>query len=136
MIASAGSRDYAGPGFRPMRARASAAGERRVRPDAADFCLYAGPVFRLYESPQLACACGPDRGLWRPNTRVVCPVQETTWTVTVRVRGRSSKSISTICCQVPSASVPSTSGIVSEGPISAARWWACELVSWLRRLCS
>ena len=52
------------------------------------------------------------------------------------VRGRSSKSSSTICCQVPSASRPSTIGIVSEGPISAARRWAWALVSWLRRLCS
>ena len=43
---------------------------------------------------------------------------DSTWTVTVRRRGRSSKSISTTCCQVPSASRPSTTGIVSEGPIS------------------
>ena len=49
------------------------------------------------------------------------PSYETTCTVTVRVRGRSSKSISTTCCQVPSARWPSTSGIVSEGPITAAR---------------
>ena len=46
---------------------------------------------------------------------------DTTWTVTVRRRGRSSKSISTTCCQVPSASRPSTIGIVSDGPITAAR---------------
>jgi hypothetical protein len=59
-----------------------------------------------------------------------------TLTVTVRCRGRSSKSSSTSCCQVPSARRPSISGIVSEGPISAARRCACALVSWFRRLCS
>jgi hypothetical protein len=52
-----------------------------------------------------------------------------TWTVTTRLRGRSSKSIRTICCQVPSASSPPTTGIVSEGPMIAARMWAWELVS-------
>ena len=31
---------------------------------------------------------------------------------------------------------PSTIGIVSEGPMTAARRWAWEFVSWLRRLCS
>jgi hypothetical protein len=44
-----------------------------------------------------------------------------TWTVTERVRGLSSKSITTICCQVPSTSAPSTIGMLSDGPISAAR---------------
>jgi hypothetical protein len=73
--------------------------------------------------------------------RSVCPellaeAYDTTWTVTVRVRGRSSKSISTTCCQVPSMRRPSTSGIVSDGPISAARKWAWAFVSWFRRLCS
>ena len=53
--------------------------------------------------------------------------QDRTWTVTVRERGRSSKSISTTCCQVPSASRPSTTGIVSDGPITAARRCAWEL---------
>jgi hypothetical protein len=57
-------------------------------------------------------------------------------TVTVRCRGRSSKSIRTTCCQVPSARRPSTSGIVSDGPITAARRCAWALVSWFRRLCS
>jgi hypothetical protein len=47
--------------------------------------------------------------------------QLTTWTATVRSRGRSSKSIRTICCHVPSARRPSTSGIDSEGPMIAAR---------------
>jgi hypothetical protein len=55
--------------------------------------------------------------------------QDTTWTVIVRSRARSSKSISTICCQVPSVRRPSITGIVSDGPTSAARRWACELVS-------
>jgi hypothetical protein len=66
----------------------------------------------------------------------VRPDQDRTWTLTVRSRARSSKSISTICCQVPSASRASITGIVSDGPISAARRWAWELVSWLSRLCS
>jgi hypothetical protein len=59
-----------------------------------------------------------------------------TCTVTVRRRGRSSKSIRTTCCQVPSWRWPSTIGIVSEGPMTAALRWAWEFVSWLRRLCS
>jgi hypothetical protein len=63
-------------------------------------------------------------------------VYEITWTVTVRLRGRSSKSISTTCCHVPSTSRPSRSGIDSDGPISAARRCAWAFVSWLRRLCS
>ena len=33
-------------------------------------------------------------------------------------------------------SCPSTIGIVSDGPMTAARRWAWEFVSWLRRLCS
>ena len=69
----------------------------------------------------------------RPRLR---PLYDSTWTVTTRLRGRSSKSIRTSCCQVPSASSPSTTGIVSDGPMIAARRWAWELVSWLRRLCS
>ena len=48
---------------------------------------------------------------------------------TRRSRGRSSKSTSTSCCQVPVTSRPSRSGTVSEGPTIAARMWACELVS-------
>jgi hypothetical protein len=55
--------------------------------------------------------------------------QNTTWTETVRSRGRSSKSISTICCQVPRLRRPSVRGKDSEGPIRAARWWAWELES-------
>jgi hypothetical protein len=74
---------------------------------------------------------GPDRSL-RGQGRIA---QLTTCTVTVRLRGRSSKSSSTSCCQVPSESWPSRTGIVSEGPIRAARRWAWALVSWLRRLC-
>jgi hypothetical protein len=61
---------------------------------------------------------------------------ETICTVTVRVRGRSSKSIRTICCQVPRASEPSRRGTVTDGPITAARRWAWALESWLRRLWS
>jgi hypothetical protein len=82
-----------------------------------------------------------------PATTLVAPAEpcppgsgradyETIWTVTVRRRGRSSKSIRTICCHVPRARAPSTSGIVSEGPIRAARRWAWEFVSWLSRLWS
>jgi len=60
---------------------------------------------------------------------------ETTWTVTTRWRGRSSKSISTTCCQVPSPRRPSSNGIVSDGPIRAARRCAWAFESWLRMLC-
>jgi hypothetical protein len=59
-----------------------------------------------------------------------------TWTVTVRVRGRSSKSISTTCCQVPSANSPPMIGTATDGPMIAARMWAWALSSWLSRLCS
>ncbi len=62
--------------------------------------------------------------------------QPLTWTTTVRSRARSSKSSRTSCCQVPSASRPSRTGTVSDGPITEARWCACEFESWLRRLCS
>jgi hypothetical protein len=80
------------------------------------------------------CSIAPARGSRRP--RCLDRRQDRTCTVTVRVRGRSSKSISTSCCQVPSASRPSTSGTVSDGPITAARRCAWAFVSWLRRLCS
>jgi hypothetical protein len=56
--------------------------------------------------------------------------------MTVRSRGRSSKSTSTIACQVPSSSLPASTGIVSDGPTIAARMCACEFVSWFSRLCS
>ena len=62
--------------------------------------------------------------------------QVRTWTMTVRSRGRSSKSTRTSCCQVPRMRRPSSTGSVSDGPITEARWWACELLSWLSRLCS
>ena len=55
--------------------------------------------------------------------------QDRTSTSTVRSRGRSSKSSSTICCQVPSARRPPITGIDSDGPITAARRCACALVS-------
>ena len=58
--------------------------------------------------------------LLRPHDGVADPY-DSTWTVTFRRRGRSSKSISTTCCQIPSASAPSRSGIVFDGPITAAR---------------
>ena len=50
-------------------------------------------------------------------------------TSTVRSRGRSSKSNSTICCQVPSPRRPPITGIDTDGPITAARRCACALVS-------
>jgi hypothetical protein len=78
-----------------------------------------------------AAPTSPHRQLLWPR-----PDQDRTVTVTVRCRGRLSKSTSTSCCQVPSARRPSISGIVSEGPISAARRCACALVSWFRRLCA
>jgi hypothetical protein len=84
-------------------------------------------------------------GMWKPSLVGVLPPAssrprttgratagapyETSWTVTVRCRGRSSKSSRTTCCQVPSASLPSTTGIVSEGPITAALRCAWALVS-------
>jgi hypothetical protein len=57
-----------------------------------------------------------------------------TCTWTSRRRGRSSKSISTSCCQVPSTSRPPTSGTLSDGPTNDARRCACALSSWLRTL--
>jgi len=70
----------------------------------------------------------------RPWGALVRVDQDRTWTTIVRSRGRSSKSMRTTCCQVPRASRPSTIGIVSDGPITAARRWAWELESWLSRL--
>jgi hypothetical protein len=60
---------------------------------------------------------------------------DSTDTATTRSRGRSSKSIKTTCCHVPSPSSPRTTGTDSDGPITAARRCACALVSWLRTLC-
>src|SRR5262249_29858012 len=56
-------------------------------------------------------------------------------TTTSRLRGRLSKSINTICCQVPSSNRPSLNGTVSEHPSSAARTceWplpSCQVSSW------
>ena len=62
--------------------------------------------------------------------------QPRTWTTTVLSRGRSSKSTRTTCCQVPRARRPPLTGTVWAAPTSDARWCACELVSWLSRLCS
>ena len=80
--------------------------------------------------------CGPGRRTPQNRTCTLPRPQDRTWTVTVRRRGRSSKSIRTTCCQVPSWRRPSTIGTVSDGPMTAARRWAWEFVSWLRRLCS
>ena len=68
---------------------------------------------RLHGSPDTArcrvvsigppgCASASDRGLRRSNRGIGRRGQDRTCTITVRVRGRSSKSIRTICCQVPS----------------------------------
>ena len=90
---------------------------------------------RIRAQARLSAGSGPGRagglGPVEPaGSRRSSPTSyETIWTVTVRLRGRSSKSIRTTCCQVPSASSPSTSGIVSDGPITAARRWAWALVS-------
>ena len=81
-----------------------------------------------------SAACGAGRAGARQGRRRAG--QDSRCTTTSRLRGRSSKSISTICCQVPSTSAPSTTGTLSDGPISAARRWACAFVSALRRLCS
>ena len=51
------------------------------------------------------------------------PHSPITCTTSCRWRGRTSKSTKTTCCQVPSVSLPSTKGTVSEGPSSAARTW-------------
>ena len=57
------------------------------------------------------------------------PHSPITCTTSCRWRGRTSKSTKTTCCQVPSVSLPSTNGTVSEGPSSAARTWECPLPS-------
>ena len=100
------------------------------------------PKSRAVEGPRFRPAATDPGRLPRVAQTGATPVRtglsayDSTCTVTTRLRGRSSKSIRTICCQVPSASSPPTTGIVSEGPMIAARRWAWELVSWLRRLCS
>ncbi len=45
-------------------------------------------------------------------------------TTTLRLLGRLSKSITTICCHVPSRSLPLSKGTVKEEPSMAARTWA------------
>jgi hypothetical protein len=42
----------------------------------------------------------------------------------------------TTFCQTPTCSAPARNGIVTDGPISAARTWLWPLVSALRALCS
>jgi len=122
------------------------AGEERPPGGKATSAVRGRNAHRLARAGKFARGCGQ---LGRLPRTAVLPVSaaareslrridayDRTCTVTVRCRGRSSKSISTTCCQVPSRSRPSTIGIVSDGPITAARRWAWEFVSWLRRLCS
>jgi len=52
---------------------------------------------------------------------------------TSRRRPLVSNSMIMICCQVPRVSAPSTKGIVSDGPSSAARTWLDPLSSPQRR---
>ena len=94
------------------------------------------PPDRRDRRPRMGGAAGPGQLDLRPAGTSVERRQLTTCTTTVRSRGRSSKSISTSCCQVPSARRPPATGTTSEGPTIEARWWAWELVSWLSRLCS
>ncbi len=98
---------------------------------------------RLVQVPRRPCrparqCSDPGRpgGRRQHQTGTVSQRQHRTWTVTVRSRSRSSKSRSTICCQVPRTSCPPTIGIDSEEPTIAARMCAWELLSWLSRLCA
>jgi hypothetical protein len=101
-------------------------------------CLFGGDSSAgTRESTRLSCAAD-EYSARAPTGEAPSPAprHDKTWTTTSRRRGRSSKSSSTNCCQVPSTSSPSTIGTVSEGPISAARRCAWAFVSALRRLCS
>ena len=51
----------------------------------------------------------------------------------VRRRGRVSKSMKTICCQVPVMQRPAATGTVNDGPTRAARKWEKPLPSPHRR---
>ena len=53
----------------------------------------------------------------------------TTWKITVRSRGRSSKSIRTAAARCRAPGGRRRPGSTSEAPMIEARWWACELVS-------
>ncbi len=116
LVADAGT--LLGPGHRTRKYSGSPAGRR--------LCPERGATFSVRLSRPRAA---------RPPGRRDA-VQAATWTATVRSRGRVSKSSRTTCCQVPRASLPSTTGMATDGPTIAARAWAWPLVSALRRLCS
>ncbi len=134
------------PCWGPDTGRESIAGRRRP----VGLCPERGATFATGPEPAgpgrppargRPVACAPNAGAPflagpEPAGPAVRRAQAATWTATVRSRGRVSKSIRTICCQVPRASFPSTTGIATDGPTIAARAWAWPLVSWLRRLCS
>jgi hypothetical protein len=89
-----------------------------------------GPERHGLEPPR-ARPAAPRRGPSRPRRATA---YDRTCTDTIRSRARSSKSSRTTCCQVPSPSSPPTIGIVSLGPMSAARRWLWALVSLLSSL--
>ncbi len=100
---------------------------------------------RLTACARVALAAGQERGAGGDSRRarfaagrardaVPACRYETTCTCTSRRRGRSSKSISTSCCQVPRTRRPATSGTVSDGPTSDARRWEWALSSALTTL--
>jgi hypothetical protein len=120
-----------GPARRPLRYVVNATPE-----PGRTTCLLSGPPHGFPTGPTVSRPASDRAVPDRPRSSLPgLPGYDKTCTVTVRVRGRSSKSIKTSCCQVPRARRPSTTGTVSEGPITAARMCAWALVSWLSRLC-
>lgn len=115
----------------PTGGRLGVSGRRARNRDQA--CDEKGLILEPFSSrAQAAAPTDPPPHAPRPIRRSTHPhptPHEITCTVASRWRGRSSKSIRTTCCQVPRARRPSTRGIVSEGPIRAARRWAWALVS-------
>jgi hypothetical protein len=115
---------------RPPRPVGKGTPSQETRPDARSDRRGPPSIARHRRSLQEVPTC------WAPpeRPRNCSASQDRTWTETIRSRGRSSKSTRTTCCQVPRPSSPPTIGIVSLGPITAARRWLWAFVSWLSSL--
>jgi diacylglycerol kinase family enzyme len=107
-------------------------GPRSVWSIATASCAAGFPPPTASSPARWRCAClartasGRGQGIGSPRN----------WTITSRCRELVSSSTRTTCCQVPRASRPATTGIVTEGPSRAARTWLEPLSSPQRRWCA
>ena len=101
---------------RPPRPVGKGTPSQETRPDARSDRRGPPSIARLPQSLQR-----PARAGRRLGSRGTVAHQDSTCTETIRSRGRSSKSISTSCCQVPSARWPPWTGTTSDGPMIEAR---------------